>query len=704
MAKQKRKTAQRQPMMAEDVLTPEDMAEVEAALAGQVETERNLLREYRENLEAARREGAGRRATPEDGMRAPFLALDGLRLDADAQAVEGRFMSPEKFVPRFPFTESGAAVELLDPAYRALLEQLARRGTGLCLTGAVDGERFLVSGVHPDPPESGNIGENVFLLAQRELSGVCRDGAFLREQALLLSEKELLFLIEACPRVYAESLAPWAVRTARAIRSGCICSDAKHHALRALRTVLSIDWSDTVAPPAPEEELRRRLDREFYGMERVKEAILNVAAYVRQTGRLPQYGLLLVGPPGTGKTAIARRVASLLGWYFGRIDCFAATGTALCGSSRVYSNSKMGDIMEQYVASGSKHFVLLCDELDKAARQVVHMDGTGGDAANALLALLDGSGFRDENLECAVPTDGVLVIANVNDASRLSPALRSRFKEVAVPGYSTAEKGRILRRYVLPAALERAGLTGGAFSLTPGAGRRLLKEYAVGPGVRGLEQDADTLIEWELRRRERTGGASPVTEDDLFRALGAPRRRELRAGAPGMVTGICFRDGAAERYQLQAAARPGTGRLELLNFGPRTEAYCRAAYYATREAMPADLEEYDVTVFLPEPIPDEPYDEIGCAFCAALYSAVYGFACPNSEIFLGGCDLLGGLTPLRHSMEAVLKAVEGEGCLLYAPLESVRRPNARGDSFTMGFCTVCQLFAMLKLRTRERPD
>ena len=189
-------------------------------------------------------------------------------------------------------------------------------------------------------------------------------------------------------------------------------------------------------------------------MERVKQRIIETIIQINRTHTLPAYGLLLVGPAGTGKSQIAYAVARILKLPWTTLDMSSINDPEqLTGSSRIYANAKPGIIMEAFSMAGESNLVFIINELDKAA------SGKGnGNPADVLLTLLDNLGFTDNYMECMIPTVGVYPIATANDKDQISAPLMSRFAVIDIPDYTQEEKKIIFSRFALPKVLKRMSL------------------------------------------------------------------------------------------------------------------------------------------------------------------------------------------------------------------------------------------------------
>ena len=224
-------------------------------------------------------------------------------------------------------------------------------------------------------------------------------------------------------------------------------------------------------------------------MESVKQRIIETIIQINRTHTLPAYGLLLVGPAGTGKSQIAYAVARILKLPWTTLDMSSINDPEqLTGSSRIYANAKPGIIMEAFSAAGESNLVFIINELDKAA------SGKGnGNPADVLLTLLDNLGFTDNYMECMVPTVGVYPIATANDKSQISAPLMSRFAVIDIPDYTSEEKKIIFSKYVLPKVLKRMSLKTEECVVTEEGLNAIVELHKNTSGIRDLEQAAEHI-------------------------------------------------------------------------------------------------------------------------------------------------------------------------------------------------------------------
>ena len=300
----------------------------------------------------------------------------------------------------------------------------------------------------------------------------------------------------------------WARRNLAVARSHEVSQEERRHAQRALSIMMNIQWKHNYFESIDPKEARRILDEELYGMERVKQRIIETIIQINRTHTLPAYGLLLVGPACTGKSQIAYAVARILKMPWTTLDMSSINDPEqLTGSSRVYANAKPGIIMEAFSMAGESNLVFIINELDKAA------SGKGnGNPADVLLTLLDNLGFTDNYIECMIPTVGVYPIATANDKSQISAPLMSRFAVIDIPDYTPEEKKIIFSRFALPKVLKRMSLKQEECIVTDEALDAVIKKFEYTTGIRDLEQAAEHIAANALYQIE-VNHVSSVTFD-----------------------------------------------------------------------------------------------------------------------------------------------------------------------------------------------
>ena len=312
-----------------------------------------------------------------------------------------------------------------------------------------------------------------------------------------------------------ENIRLWARRNLAVARSSEVTPEEKRHAQRALSIMLNIKWKSNYFESIDPVEARRILDEELFGMESVKQRIIETVIQINRTHTLPSYGILLVGPAGTGKSQIAYLVAKILKMPWTTLDMSSINDAEqLTGSSRIYSNAKPGIIMEAYSNAGESNLVFIINELDKAT-------SSNGNAnpADVLLTLLDNLGFTDNYMECLIPTSGVYPIATANYKEQISAPLLSRFAIIDIPDYTREEKKTIFNRFSLPKVLKKIGLHEDECTITDEGLDVVLDIFRDTTGIRDLEQAAEHLAAHALYLIEVEHAKSVLYDADMVREL-----------------------------------------------------------------------------------------------------------------------------------------------------------------------------------------
>lgn len=309
------------------------------------------------------------------------------------------------------------------------------------------------------------------------------------DEMKLTSLQSITDFMTCAGKTLPDNIQLWARRNLAVARSAEVSMEERRHAQRALSIMMNIKWKNNYFESIDPVEARRILDEELYGMEPVKQRIMETIIQINRTHTLPAYGLLLIGPAGTGKSQIAYAVARILKLPWTTLDMSSINDPEqLTGSSRVYANAKPGIIMEAFSMAGESNLVFIINELDKANA------GKGnGNPADVLLTLLDNLGFTDNYMECMIPTVGVYPIATANDRERISAPLMSRFAVIDIPDYTDEEKKIIFSRFALKKVINRMGLRENECTLTEEGLDAVIEKYKNTSGIRDLEQAAEHL-------------------------------------------------------------------------------------------------------------------------------------------------------------------------------------------------------------------
>ena len=331
----------------------------------------------------------------------------------------------------------------------------------------------------------------------------------------LTSVQSISDFLTCAGRTLPDNINQWARRNLAVAKSSEVTPEERRHALRAISMMLGVRWKNDYFESIDPVEARRILDEELYGMELVKQRIIETIIQINRTHTLPAYGLLLIGPAGTGKSQIAYAVARILKMPWATLEMSSINDPEqLTGSSRIYSNAKPGLIMESFATAESSNLVFIINELDKAA------SGKGNaNPADVLLTLLDNLGFTDNYIECNIPTTGVYPIATANDKSQISAPLMSRFAVIELPDYTIEEKKVIFSDYAMPKVLKRIGLKPNECIIGDEALDEIMSVYSNTSGIRDIEQAAEHIAANALYRIEAEGETTVEYSAEMIREL-----------------------------------------------------------------------------------------------------------------------------------------------------------------------------------------
>ncbi|MCR5581317.1 MAG: AAA family ATPase [Pseudobutyrivibrio sp.] len=457
---------------------------------------------------------------PEATKDKPILIIE----DKEGQFthhVNGSFTNP---ITRTSFEcETGKGVEpadilKVDSRFVSLIGWLGENHIPVRLSGANTDEGYAVYKIRETGIGNGKLSSEdgflQFMMERLFSAGAPSEEELDEEEAedgddmKLTSIQSITDFITCAGRTFPDNIRLWARRNLAVAKSSEVTIEERRHAQRALSIMTSIQWKSDYFEAIDPVEARKILDEELYGLESVKQRIMETVIQVNRTHTLPSYGLLLCGPAGVGKSQIAYAVARILKLPWTTLDMSSINDPEqLTGSSRIYSNAKPGIIMEAFSNSGTSNLVFIINELDKAN------SGKGnGNPADVLLTLLDNLGFTDNYMECMIPTMGVYPIATANVKSDISAPLMSRFAVIDIPDYTVEEKKEIFKRFSLPKVLKRMGMSKDECQITEDGLDAVMDKFVISTGIRNVEQAAEHLAANALYQIE-VDGVQTVTFD-----------------------------------------------------------------------------------------------------------------------------------------------------------------------------------------------
>lgn len=332
-----------------------------------------------------------------------------------------------------------------------------------------------------------------------------------------------------------------------------------------LQLMLELPWEETTTDNLDLKRAREQLDRDHYGLDEVKERILEHLAVIKLKGDLKSPILCLYGPPGVGKTSLGKSVADALGRKFGRISLGGLHDEAeIRGHRRTYIGAMPGRIIETIKRCGSSNPVVILDEVDKVG------EGVHGDPSSALLEVLDpeqNTTFHDNYLDTEYDLSKVLFIATANNVSSINPALRDRMEMINIPGYIIEEKVEIAERHLVDKERTAHGVPADALTIAPDVMRKIIMEYTLEAGVRTLEKRLAKITRSRAKNIGFEEQFTPaVSADDVERILGVPKYLNERydvGGMVGVVTGLAWTEVGGDILYIESILSPGKGALSL---------------------------------------------------------------------------------------------------------------------------------------------
>ena len=410
------------------------------------------------------------------------------------------------------------------------------------------------------------------------------------------------------------------------------------------------------------------LDEDHYGLEKVKERILEYLAVQQRMKKLKGPILCLVGPPGVGKTSLGQSIARATNRKFTRMSLGGVRDEAeIRGHRRTYIGSMPGKIMQNMAKVEVKNPFFLLDEIDKMAMDM------RGDPASALLEVLDpeqNNTFSDHYMEVDYDLSEVMFIATSNSMNIPGPLL-DRMEVIRIPGYTEDEKFNIVSRYLIPKQKKNNGLKESELSLSEGAIRDIIRYYTREAGVRAIEREIAKIsrkVVKEILLDKKTRKVS-VTTRNLDKYLGVRRFRYGLAeehDQVGQVTGLAWTEVGGELLTIETAVMPGKGKNSVTGqLGDVMKESIQAAMTVVRsrsDVLGIDPEIYDtkdIHIHVPEGAIPKDGPSAGIGMCTALVSALTGTTVKSDVAMTGEITLRGEVLPIGGLKEKLLAALRG---------------------------------------------
>ncbi len=431
--------------------------------------------------------------------------------------------------------------------------------------------------------------------------------------------------------------------------------------------LIDLPWHEETEDTVSLADVEKVLDGDHYGLEKIKERVVEYLAVLKLTGELKAPILCLVGPPGVGKTSIATSIARSLGRKFVRMSLGGLKDEAeIRGHRRTYIGAMPGRILYEMKNAGSINPVFLLDEVDKISQDL------RGDPASALLEVLDpeqNCTFRDRYLEVPYDLSKVMFIATANTLDTIPTPLRDRMEIIELSGYTSQEKEEIAKRYLVPKKCKENGLTEENLHFTDGAIIDMIEGYTMEAGVRSLERTIGTVCRKAAVRiaKGEEGNLITVNKHNLEKFLGAKRflrdddmREQDEVGA---ATGLAWTAVGGATLTIEVSAMQGKGDILLtgkLGDVMKESAHAAISYiraHAEKYGIDAlDFEHKDIHIHIPEGATPKDGPSAGITMATAILSAFTGQPVRRDVAMTGEITLRGKVLPIGGLKEKALAA------------------------------------------------
>lgn len=448
-----------------------------------------------------------------------------------------------------------------------------------------------------------------------------------------------------------------------------------------LDLLLDIPWNQRSEENKDLNHAREVLEHDHYGLEKVKERILEFLAVRQLSDSLHGPILCLVGPPGVGKTSIAKSVAEALGRKFARISLGGVRDEAdIRGHRKTYIGAMPGRIISAVCQAGTKNPLLLLDEIDKMSNDF------RGDPASAMLEVLDGeqnSAFRDHYVEVPVDLSQVLFLTTANQMEDIPAPLLDRMEIIEISGYTDQEKEQIAIRHLIPKQRKQHGLLAKQCAFTLPAIQRIIHGYTRESGVRQLEREIGAVCRKQVLRLVKGEESNPrITVSRLEANLGAPRYQQEEIhpyNEVGVANGLAWTAVGGVTLSVEVNVMEGSGNLELTgHLGDVMKESAKAAIsYIRSKASLLGIEngfykDKDIHIHIPEGATPKDGPSAGITMASALVSALTGIPLRRDVAMTGEITLRGRVLPIGGLKEKSLAAYRAGIFTVLIPAENAK--------------------------------
>ena len=432
-----------------------------------------------------------------------------------------------------------------------------------------------------------------------------------------------------------------------------------------LQLMLDLPWDVMTEDHLDLTAVKAQLDKDHFGLDEVKERLLEHLAVIKLKGDLKSPILCLYGPPGVGKTSLGKSVAEAMGRKFGRISLGGLHDESeIRGHRRTYIGAMPGRIIETIKRCGASNPVIILDEIDKVSRS------NHGDPSSALLEVLDpeqNTTFHDNYLDTEYDLSKVLFIATANNIENISAALRDRMEMINIPGYILEDKVHIAQEHLVKKQREAHGVAEEQLSLTDEAVVRIIEDYTRESGVRTLDKSIAKIARHRAKAIAFEEEIKPTIEADMLEPiLGKPTFRNDRydiAGMRGVVTGLAWTQVGGDILYIESILTPGKGKLSLTgNLGDVMKESATIAFEwvkAHHEELGIEakkFEEYDLNIHVPEGAVPKDGPSAGITMVTSIVSTYTGREVKERVAMTGETTLRGRVTAVGGIREKILAA------------------------------------------------
>ena len=425
-----------------------------------------------------------------------------------------------------------------------------------------------------------------------------------------------------------------------------------------------LPWSNKSKTNTDLKNAQKTLDEDHFGLEKVKERIIEFLAVQKRIQKMKGPILCLVGPPGVGKTSLGKSIAKATGRKFIRISLGGIRDEAeIRGHRRTYIGSLPGKIIQMMKKAGTKNPLFLLDEIDKVGNDY------RGDPSSALLEALDpeqNKEFNDHYLEVDYDLSDVMFVTTANTLNILPPLL-DRMEVIRIPGYTEEEKVNIAQKYLVPKQSENNGLKKNEWGVNDNIVRKIIRHYSRESGVRNLEREISKIARKTVKKidaKEKTN--NPMKENELSDYLGVEKFNygEIEEqNRIGVVTGLAWTEAGGEILKIESVIMPGKGRMQITGkLGEVMQESVKAAKSYIRSKslefgiIPPIFEKNDFHIHVPEGATPKDGPSAGAAMVTSIVSAIKEIPVDKNVAMTGEITLRGIILPIGGLKEKLLAA------------------------------------------------